>query len=144
MPAEPQPDPPTRDRTDKFEMVQPMLEAAHKEMGELSKKKQDGVLNPLKVRYINRLLLKAQEALAEDPSREFVELLDEDPLPQNSDAVFVLGQWLAAMTQFRGRHFGFDPVGPAIRPRWFTVENPHPYARPDDEPYTDDQDGDDS
>jgi hypothetical protein len=33
-----------------------MLEAAHHEMSELSKKKQDGVLNALKVHNINRLL----------------------------------------------------------------------------------------
>src|SRR3546814_2972958 len=76
-------------------MVEPMLEAAHKEMSELSKKRQDGILNELKVRYINRLLAEAHAALGDDPSLAFVELLNEDELPQNSDAVLVLGQWLA-------------------------------------------------
>src|SRR3546814_1185989 len=90
-------------------MVEPMLEAAHKEMSELSKKRQDGILNELKVRYINRLLAEAHAALGDDPSLAFVELLNEDELPQNSDAVLVLGQWLAAMKQFKDRHHGYDP-----------------------------------
>lgn len=123
--------PPTYERTQRFDMVAPMLESAHKEMSELSKKKQDGVLNALKVRYINRLLGEARDALGDDPSLAFVELLDEDELPQNSDAVLVLGQWLAAMNQFKARHFAFDPdVG---RTRWFTVEDPHPWNQDDED-----------
>ncbi|HSH60135.1 MAG TPA: hypothetical protein VK988_10930 [Acidimicrobiales bacterium] len=121
----PDPRPPTDERTQKFDMVAPMLESAHKEMSDLSKKKQDGVLNELKVRHINRLLVEAREALGDDPSLAFVELLDEDDLPQNSDAVLVLGQWLAAMSQFKGRHYAFDPD--VHQGRWFTVEDPHPW-----------------
>src|SRR3546814_11612260 len=106
-------------------MVEPMLEAAHKEMSELSKKRQDGILNELKVRYINRLLAEAHAALGDDPSLAFVELLNEDELPQNSDAVLVLGQWLAAMKQFKDRHHGYDPDRSGSR--WFTEEDPPPY-----------------
>lgn len=136
MPTRPQADPPTNARTAQFDMIQPMLEAAHKELSELSKKKQDGVLNELKVRYINRLLTGAKEALGDDPSLAFVELLDEETLPQNSDAVLVVGQWLAAMTQFHDRHHGYDRD---MQARWFTVEHPHPDADWDDE----DEDEDD-
>lgn len=127
----PDPNPPTEQRTQKFDMVAPMLGSAHKEMSELSKKKQDGVLNELKVRYINRLLAEARDALGDDPSLAFVELLDEEELPQNSDAVLVLGQWLAAMTQFKARHFAYDPN--LRRDRWFTVEDPHPLEQGDDD-----------
>ena len=126
----PQLEPPSEARAAMFDMVQPMLAAAHKEMSELSKKKQDGILNQLKVRHINRLLARAKDALGEDGSLEFLEVLDEDTLPQNSDAVLVLGQWLAAMAQFKDRHFGYDGLGSH---RWFTEENPHPNAAWDDD-----------
>lgn len=112
---------PSDEQARQFDMVAPMLESAHKEMSDLSKKRQDGVLNALKVRYLNRLLTEAQAALGDDPSLAFVELLDEDELPQNSDAVLVLGQWLAAMRQFKDRHFGWDGVH---EHRWSTLENP--------------------
>jgi hypothetical protein len=39
-----------------------MLQAAHREMSELSKKKQDGIVNKLKIRNINRLLTEVISA----------------------------------------------------------------------------------
>lgn len=96
--------PPTEEQAARFEMLRPMIASAHKEIGELSKKKQDGIVNDLKVRHINRLLAPLKEILVDDPSADYLELLDEETLPQNSDAVFVLGQFLAAMDQYKGRH----------------------------------------
>jgi hypothetical protein len=98
----------------------PMLQAAHHEMSELSKKKQDGVLNSLKIRNINRLLTELQKLLESDPSKDYVELLDEEALPQNSDAVLLLSQWRAALQQYKVRHAG-GPAG-----KWRTVESPEP------------------
>lgn len=137
---QPQENPPSDEQANKFDMVLPMIESAHKEMSELSKKRQDGVLNELKVRYINRLLAEAKEALGDDPSLAFVELLDESELPQNSDAMLVLGQWLAAMKQFKDRHHGTDPSMPGFSQRWFTRESPHPYSDHDDDEVYDDED----
>lgn len=62
---------PSVEQVDSFELVQPMLVSLHRELSELSKKKQDGVLNALKVRHVNRLLDKARVALADDSSLEF-------------------------------------------------------------------------
>lgn len=113
---------PTEAQAAAFDMVSPMVQSAHKEMSELSKKKQDGVLNELKVRHINRLLKQIQDVLEEDPSTHFLEILDEETLPQNSDAVLILGQWIAAMQQFRTRHHRrYDSMGSH---RWDTQENP--------------------
>ena len=75
---------PTEQEAATYDRLVPMLEAAHREMSELSKKKQDGVVNALKIRNINRLLAELQRLLDNDPSRNFVELLDEETLPQNS------------------------------------------------------------
>ncbi|GIF47629.1 hypothetical protein DFJ67_7099 [Asanoa ferruginea] len=99
-----------------------MLEAAHREMTELSKKKQDGVVNTLKIKMLNRLLGELSMVIEKDPSHAFVDMLDEETLPQNSDAVLILSQWQAALKQYRARHYGFDSEGSGQR--WFTVENP--------------------
>ena len=126
MPTKPtanaEPRPPTDAQASQFDMVQPLLAAAQKEMVELSKKKQDGVVNELKIRHINRLLDAVEEALEGDPSTQFLEHLDDEELPQNSDAVLVLSQWLAAMAQFKDRNCGRDT--PYHDRRWFTVERP--------------------
>lgn len=110
---------PTTVQTSKFDLLQPMLYTALEEMREFSKKKQDGVLNPLKVKVINRLLIDIKEILISDPSSEYLDLLDEDTLPQNSDAVLVLGQFHAAMKQFRTKHIKKE-YGETF---WLTEEN---------------------
>lgn len=115
---------PTDDQATTYDRLVPMLEAAHREMTELSKKKQDGVVNPLKIRMLNRLLTELAEVIKDDPSYSFVDLLDEETLPQNSDAVLVLSQWHAALKQYKDRHHGYDRVEGGQR--WFTAENPKP------------------
>jgi hypothetical protein len=99
---------PTRQQADSLELVSPILTAVVAEMRELSKKKQDGLLSTLKVRSINRLLTDVQESLGDDASVRYLDLLEEDDLPQNSDAVLVLTQWEAAVRQYRDKHQGFN------------------------------------
>lgn len=111
---------PTTELVVEFEMLAPMLDSALIEMREFSKKKQDGVLNPLKVKILNRLLLNIKDLLSSDLSTNYLDLLDDDLLPQNSDAVLILGQFKAAMGQFKDKNFGYDN---GIY-RWRTVENP--------------------
>lgn len=109
----------------RFDMLSPMINSALEEMREFSKKKQDGVLNPLKVKVLNRLLTDIKEVLSADPSTEYLDLLDDESLPQNSDAVLILGQFRAAMDQFSNKYYGYhDGVGSSRR--WLTVEKPGP------------------
>ena len=117
--------PPTDEPAATYDRLVPMLEAAHREMGELSRKKPDGIVNTLKIKMLNRLLSELGKVIENDPSYAFVDMLDEETLPQNSDAVLVLSQWQAALTQYRARHHGFD----SIAHRWFTVENPRVKSR---------------
>ena len=93
-------------------------------MSELSKKKPDGIVNTLKIRNINRLLIELGKLLENDPSRDFIELLDEEALPQNSDVVLLLSQWQAALMQYEGRYYHSEGNG---SPQWITVENPGHY-----------------
>lgn len=113
---------PTEEQATTYDQLVPMLEAAHREMTELSKKKQDGIVNALKIKMLNRLLAELSKVIEKDPSHAFVDMLDEDTLPQNSDAVLVLSQWQAALKQFRDRHFGYDSS--RGEHRWFTAEDP--------------------
>lgn len=119
--------PPTEEEATTYDRLVPLLAAAHREMSELSKKKQDGIVNALKIRNINRLLRELKKLLDNDPSRDFVELLDEEGLPENSDAVLLLSQWQAALGQYKDRHYGYDM--PRGERRWFTVENPEKNPR---------------
>jgi hypothetical protein len=102
-----------------FDRLFPMLMAFVNEMSELSKKKPDGIVSPLKIRNINRLLTDLGKILDKDPSRAFVEMLDEETLPQNSDAVVLLSQWRAALSQYKALHHRKDPV--TWEPRWYTA-----------------------
>jgi hypothetical protein len=114
--------PPTEEQAATYDRLVPMLEAAHREMTELSKKKQDGVLNTFKIKTLNRLLGELSKIIEKDPSHGFVDMLDEETLPQNSDAVLLLSQWQAALKQYQDRHYGYDSAGQTSR--WFTAENP--------------------
>ena len=89
-------------------MLFPILVSVFNEIKELSKKKQDGPLNEMKVKQINRILTKIKSILHNDPTVEFLDLLDEVALPTNSDAVLIIAQFKGAMEQYKGRHFGWD------------------------------------
>lgn len=99
---------PTAAQAARFDMLAPMVDAAHEEISELSKKKPDGLLNSLKVRHVNKLLKDVRSCMGSDPSIEFLELLDEEQLPLNSDAVLILGQYRAAMKQFKEKHYRYS------------------------------------
>ena len=109
--------PPTEEQAATYDRLVPMLYAAHHEMTELSKKKQDGVVNALKIKMINRLLTELSTVIEKDPSYAFVDLLEEDTLPQNSDVVLILSQWKAALSQYHDKHYRKD----GYERRWFTA-----------------------
>jgi len=101
---------PTKQQAETLELVSPILTAVVTEVRELSKKKQDGILSVLKVRSINRILGDVQSTLKDDPSLRYLDLLEEDDLPQNSDAVLILTQWEAAVKQHKDKHQKFDSI----------------------------------
>jgi ribosome-binding ATPase YchF (GTP1/OBG family) len=114
--------PPTNAQAEKYELLYPLLKSILFEVKELSKKKQDESLNKLKVGMINKILSQIKnEVLNDDPSREFLDRLDDEMLPTNSDAVLIIAQYEAAMAQFHEKHYGQDSN---YKHRWFTKENP--------------------
>ena len=85
---------------DQYNLLKPLLSETYKEMQELSKKKPESVLNTFKVKLINRILQPANNLLKNEPTYEFLDLLDSDNLPTNSDVLIIIGQYLKAMDMF--------------------------------------------
>ena len=95
----------TVEKAELHDTIDPLLESMFNEFKELSKKKPDGVLNKGKIKIVNRLLSKCSDILKDEPSYEFLDLLNEDDVPQNSDVVLILSQWKAGMEQFHGTYY---------------------------------------
>ncbi len=95
---------PTDAQVAQFAYLSPMLDSALSEMREFAKKKQDGIVSATKIRLLNRLLTDIQGILRDEASLAYLELLPDETLPQNSDAVLVLGQYRAALDSFVKRH----------------------------------------
>jgi hypothetical protein len=92
----------------RHDSLMPLLQAMFREFQDASKKKPDAVLNRRKVEIVNRLLADIFKILDGEPTRQYLDLLDEDQLPQNSDVVLILGQAAAAMGAFKDKYFKYD------------------------------------
>lgn len=112
----------TEAQVEQYNLLSPMLNAISGEIKELSKKKQDEVLNKLKVGMINKILEQIKQLLSGEPTTQFLELLDDEFLPTNSDAVLVLAKFQAAMAHFNNKYWRHDKS--QYLSRWFTTENP--------------------
>lgn len=126
---------PTQEKVNKFLYLSPMLNSALNEMREFSKKKQDGIVTATKIKILNRLLSDIRAILENEDSVNYLEPLREDELPQNSDAVLILGQYNAALESFRSAHFSHAYGGP----RWVTREWIAEYEREREEKYEADE-----
>lgn len=90
------------------DVMMPLLNAMYQEFKELAKKKPESAVSKGKLVIANRLLEKVREVLAEEESIEFLDLLDEDDVPQVSDVTLILSQYVAAMQAFKGKYYGWD------------------------------------
>ena len=93
---------------EKHDNLMPLVEAMLREFQELSKKKPDSPLSKRKVEIVNRLLQDVHKLLEGEPTSAYLDFLDEDDLPQNSDVVLILSQTVAAMKRFRERYYRFS------------------------------------
>jgi len=98
------------------DVMTPLLAAMYKEFKELSKKKPESAVSKNKLLIANRLLEKIREVLETEESIEFLDLLNEDDVPQVSDVTLIFSQYVAAMQAFKGRYHGWD----GSEHRWFT------------------------
>lgn len=108
---------PTDAQIAKFRMLNELTDSIYTEMKEFSKKKPDDALNPFKVKNVNRVLTQIKEYLKDEPTISFLDLLDDETLPSNSDAILIIGQFKASLDNYRNKYTNSYH-------RWTTVENP--------------------
>jgi hypothetical protein len=96
---------PTKEEANLFSILFPMINSDPDEIRELSKKKQDEPLNKFKIKILNNKLEKAKSILKNEQTVEFLDLLDEENLPTNSDAVLQISQFINSMSNFRQKYY---------------------------------------
>jgi hypothetical protein len=92
-----------------YEASTPIFEGILKEVRELSKKKPDATMSAGKVRIVNRILADLLEILRDEPAGKYLEVLDDQALPQVSDAVLTMVQFESALGSFHGRYHRYHP-----------------------------------
>lgn len=97
----------TRAKASSWVVVKPLLDAMYLEFKELSKKNPQAAISKGKVKVVNRVLDACRQVLADEASLVFLDLLDEDDLPLNSDVTLALSQYCAAMNQYRDTYYGW-------------------------------------
>lgn len=90
------------------DVMTPLLAAMFEEFKDLAKKKPDAAVSKSKLVIANRLLNRVREVLVDEESIEFLDLLNEDDVPQASDVTLVLSQYVAAMAAFREKYHGWN------------------------------------
>ena len=98
----------TQDAVNQYELLNPLLTGIYKEMQDLSKKKPDSLLNAFKVKAINRILEPIKEMLKMENTHAFLDVLDIDEMPTNSDVVLVLNQYMNAMKIFYEKYYTYN------------------------------------
>ncbi|AMJ49649.1 hypothetical protein APX01_19075 [Cereibacter sphaeroides] len=72
-----------------------------------------------KVKIVNRVLENLLVVLEGQPDAKYLEALDDDDLPQVSDAVLVMVQFKSALASFKERHYRHVS---RMGYQWITVE----------------------
>lgn len=113
---------PTNAEVNQFLMLRESVTGLYEEMKDLTKKSSKETLNEFKIKSLNRVLKPLRELLKDQPTAMFLDLLEDDSLPTNSDVVIVLSQYLSAMKKYEERYYRVTPG--TYTKRWNTKENP--------------------
>jgi hypothetical protein len=91
-----------RKQLDVFEKLAGQLSALYDEISALSKKAPNDAINKFKLGFVNTLLSESNEFLGDryKPFQAFTQF-EVDDVPQNSDLVFILAQYLQCFEKFR-------------------------------------------
>ncbi|CAI0952173.1 hypothetical protein [Serratia quinivorans] len=91
-----------RVNVDTFEKLSGQLLSIYEEISLLSKKNPNDAVNKFKLKFVNVLLSQSNDYLGQvyKPFDDFISF-DEDEIPQNSDVVFILSQYLQCFEKLR-------------------------------------------
>lgn len=98
----------TQSKAQIHDAMTPLIKSMYSEFKEISKKKPESAVSKNKIKIANRLLERVRIVLADEDTIEFLDLLDEDDIPQASDATLILSQYVASMEAFHIKYFGWD------------------------------------
>lgn len=87
-----------------YELAKGVFDALLQEVRELSRKKPDATLSKNKVKLINNVLRDLMSILEGEPQGKYLQILEDDDLPQVSDALMMMVQFDAALDAFRNRY----------------------------------------
>ncbi len=102
-----------------YNSTQPIFVGILKEVRELSKKKPEATISTGKVKIINRVLSDLLVFLKDEPSGKYLEELDNEALPQLSDAVLTMVQFETALKAFRDKYY--KKIGDGIYGEWHWI-----------------------
>lgn len=97
-----------QERIDEYHLLEAQLGRAYIEMSNFAKKNPTEKISILKLQLINRILNAIKELLKEEPSTQYLDILNEEDLPSISDTVLIMGQHISALHQFKKKHIGID------------------------------------
>ncbi len=97
----------TKAKADAYDGVSSPFEHLAQEVKALGMKKPAETLSASKVKFINRILVDIQKVTEGEPEARYLDLLDDEALPQYSDAILILSQYEGALKGFRGRYYGY-------------------------------------
>ncbi len=92
----------TNEEVDNFEKTQSQIDGLYKEIGILSKKSPNDLINKFKLKFINQILAKANTLLLDTykPLDGF-DSFDDADLPSNSDVTMIFEQYLSCLEKLR-------------------------------------------
>jgi hypothetical protein len=103
---------------ERYETLSPLLKGLYRDVKELAARKQDGVLAKQMIIMINRILKDLKEFLKNEPTFQYLDLLDEAMIPKNSDALVLLGQFNSAMERYYKKYTSPEEYGDDDARNW--------------------------
>jgi len=92
----------TRKEVFLFEKIQGQIDGLYKEIGLLSRKSPNDAVNKFKLKFINQLLVDANQLLSGNyKPLEGFDFFDENDLPTNSDVTMIFEQYLNCFEKLR-------------------------------------------
>jgi hypothetical protein len=93
-----------QERIDEYRLLEAQLGRAYIEMSNFAKKNPTEKISILKLQLINRILNAIKELLKEEPSTQYLDILNEEDLLSISDTVLIMGQHISALQQFKKKY----------------------------------------
>lgn len=107
----------TQEKADAYDGISGPFSHLVKELKALGMKKPSDTLSANKVKFINRILTDIQQFTNAEPEARYLDLLDDEALPQYSDAILILSQYEGALQGFHSRYHGYR--GGSLGHGWF-------------------------